>query len=126
VAKDEAKEERQAKLNKLIKGNAVSPGTALHGLAKTEFNEYLGSLQNHAHERWSLPEWLQNDSLKASILVYIDFRGTVIKRMLVSASGDSRFDDYALKLVDEASPFPPPPPKFVDVVRVNGVTLQFP
>ncbi len=126
VAQEEAKEERQAKLNKLLKGNAVSPGTALHGLAKSEFNEYLGALQNHVHEHWNLPEWLQNDTLKAAVTVYIDFRGVVTKRELVTSSGDSRFDSYALKAVDDASPFPQPPPKFVDVVRVDGITLKFP
>jgi len=126
VAQEEAKEQRQAKLTKLLKGNAVSPGSSLHGLAKSEFNEYLGALQNHVNEHWNLPEWLQNDNLKASVTVYIDFRGVVTKRVLVTSSGDSRFDDLALKAVDEASPFPQPPPKFVDVVKVDGITLKFP
>jgi colicin import membrane protein len=126
VAQEEAKEERQAKLSKLLKGNAVSPGSALHGIAKDQFNEYLGALQNHVHEHWNLPEWLQNDTLKASVKVYIDYRGVVTKRVLVTSSGDSHFDDLALKAVDEAGQFPQPPPKFVDMVKVDGITLKFP
>ncbi len=126
VAQEEAKEQRQAKLAKLLKGNAVSSGSALHGLAKSEFNEYLSSLQAHVHEHWNLPEWLQNDNLKASVTVFIDFRGVVLKRTLVNSSGDSRFDGFALKAVDEASPFPQPPPRFVDIVKADGITLKFP
>jgi colicin import membrane protein len=126
VAQEEAKTARQAKLRQLLKGNAVSPGTALHGLDKTDFNEYLGELHNHVQEHWNLPEWLQNDTLKATVIVYIDFRGVVIKRVLEKSSGDSRFDNYALKAVDEASPFPQPPAKFVDVVKVDGIVLGFP
>jgi colicin import membrane protein len=126
VARDDEKTARQAKLNKLLKGNAISPGTALHGLVKSEFNEYVGEIQNHVKEHWNLPEWLQNDNLKATVVVYIDFRGVVIKRVLDKSSGDSRFDGYALKAVDEASPFPQPPPKFVDMVKGDGITLGFP
>jgi TonB family protein len=126
VAEDDAKAARQAKLKQLLKGNTISPGTSLHGLDKTEFNEYLGDFKNHVLEHWNLPEWLQNDTLKATVVVYIDFRGVVIKRVLLKSSGDTRFDGYALKAVDEASPFPQPPPKFVDLVKVDGITLGFP
>jgi colicin import membrane protein len=126
VARDEEKAARQAKLNKLLKGNAISPGTALHGLVKTEFNEYIGEIQNHVKEHWNLPEWLQNDNLKATVVVYIDFRGVVIRRVLEKSSGDSRFDGFALKAVDDASPFPQPPSKFVDMVKGDGITLGFP
>jgi colicin import membrane protein len=126
VAQEEAKNVRQAKLKQLLIGNAVSPGTALHGLDKSDFNEYLGELHTHVQQHWNLPEWLQNDTLKATVIVYIDFRGVVVKRILEKSSGDSRFDSYALKAVDEASPFPQPPPKFVDVVKVDGIVLGFP
>ncbi len=129
VRRQEAKERaaRQAKAREiLLKGNSVSPGSALHGLAKAEFNEYLVQIHQKVKENWNLPEWLQNEKLKATVIVYMDYRGVVIRRLLEKSSGDSRFDDYVIKAVDDSSPFPAPPSKFVDLVRVDGIVLGFP
>lgn len=123
----EEKAERQRKAREaLVKGNVVNTGSSLKGLAKLEFNEYVARLNNHIKSHWNLPEWLQNDSLKAVVIVFIDFRGVVVKRLVEKSSGDPRFDDFALKAVDESSPFPQPPGKFVDLVRERGIALGFP
>jgi colicin import membrane protein len=124
-AKDRAA--RQAKIREaLVKGNVISPGSALKGLAKSEFNEYIASIHNKVREHWNLPEWLRNDNLRTVVVVYIDYRGVVMKRNVERTSGDPRFDEYALRAVDEASPLPRPPDKFVDMVRVDGIVLGFP
>jgi colicin import membrane protein len=126
LKKQEAQEKAERARKYLVKGNAISPGTALKGLAKAEFNEYLGKLHSQIQEHWNLPEWLSNTNLKATVLTFIDHRGVVIKRQIERSSGDPRFDDFALRAVDESSPFPPPPEKFVDVVKVDGIVFRFP
>ncbi len=123
----EAAQERADKLKKLlVKGNAISPGTALKGLDRSEFNEYIGQLHSQVQEHWNLPEWLSNANLKASVAVFLDNSGKVVKRVIEQSSGDSRFDDYALKCIDDSSPFPAPPEKFKDIVHLDGIRFRFP
>jgi TonB family protein len=126
VKQEENREQRQNRVNQILRGNQISPGSALHGLAKTEFNEYLGEVRNHMHQHFDLPEWMHDANLKALVLVYLDTSGLVTRRILERSSGDVRFDEYVLSSVDQASPFPKPPPKFIDLVRVKGITLGFP
>ena len=129
VRQEEAKEKqkRQEKAKQaLIKGNVASPGNALHGLQKLEFDEYKGSIQAHVYEHWALPEWLKTRNLKASVVVYIDETGNITKRDFIKTSGDEAFDDYVLKAVDESSPFPRPPDRLKDVLKYQGLVLGFP
>lgn len=121
--------ERRENLNRakqMAKGNVISKGTDMTGLQRSEFNEYVGHVHNHVKRHWNLPEWLQNDTLRATIVVYLDFRGVIVKRVLEKSSGDSTFDSYAMKAVDESSPFPEPPAKFKDLLRNEGLVLGFP
>lgn len=119
--------ERAAKAQKyLVKGNVINRGTSLKGLTKSEFNEYIGKLHNHIQNFWNLPEWLSQNNLKASVVAYVDSQGRVVKKQLLQTSGDARFDDYALKAVEDASPLPPPPEKFSDIVRHDGIVFRFP
>lgn len=129
VAAQEAKDRaaRQAKVREaLVKGNIISPGTALKGLLKTEFNEYLAQIHNQVKKHWNLPEWIRSDNLKAVVVAYVDYRGVVMKTVIEKSSGDQRFDDFARKAVEDASPLPKPPEKFVDMVRIQGIALGFP
>ena len=126
VQAEEKKAERQAKVAQILKGNIVNNGSALHGLMKADFQEYIGDVQNHIHEHWNLPEWLTNANLKATVVVFLDSQGNVVKRAVRKSSGDERFDNYTLKAVDEASPFPKPPEKFVDLLKNDGIAIGFP
>lgn len=126
VKKQEMAERSEKARKILVKGNVINPGTALTGLAKAEFGGYVSELHSHVQSYWNLPEWLRDAKLKATVVVFIDGSGKVIKRHLERSSGDERFDDLAIKAVDDASPFPKPPEKFVDVLRVNGFRCGFP
>jgi colicin import membrane protein len=120
-------QEKSEKVKKLLaKGNVISAGTALTGTAKTEFNEYIGVLHSTVQEHWNLPEWLSNANLKATVVVYLDSQGNIKKRAIEKSSGDSRFDQYSLKAVDDSAPFPPPPEKFRDIVSADGIRFRFP
>jgi colicin import membrane protein len=120
-----AREEKLSQIKSvLIKGNHINQGTALRGLNKAAFNDYASTLKNQVHEHWNLPQWLKGANLHAVVRIYIDHRGVVIKKTLQQSSGDEAFDNYALKAVDDAQPFPPPPDKFTDLVQLDGIGLN--
>ena len=107
----------------LVKGNRIAPGTALEGLDKLDYNNYIGVLHSHIQSYWELPQWLAvSDNLNTVVKVYLDPRGYVIKRELIKSSGDTRFDQIVLTAIDRASPFPKPEDKFVDIVY-SGIIL---
>ena len=108
------------------KGNVLSPGTALRGLSKVEYETYLADLDKHIKSHWLLPEWLATGGWKARVRVFIDTKGVVIGRDLVRPSGNPEFDEKALQAVDRSSPLPVPPEKFQALVEVKGVIFGFP
>lgn len=108
---------------KVIKGNRIAPGTALKGLDKLDYDDYIGLLHNHIQSYWELPQWLAvSDNLSTVVRVYLDANGYVIRRELVKSSGDTRFDQIVLSAIDKASPLPKPEEKFIDIVY-SGITL---
>ena len=109
-----------------IKGNVLSPGTALTGLSKLQHDTYLSDLDQHIKANWALPEWLANRDLKAQVKVYIDARGLIISRRIFKSSGNPSYDAEALATIDRSAPFPPPPEKFASMVEVDGILIGFP
>ena len=107
----------------LIKGNRIVPGTALEGLDKLDYDNYIGVLHNHIQSYWELPQWLAvSDNLNTVVKIYLDPNGYVINRELIKSSGDTRFDEIVLTAIDKASPFPKPEDKFIDIVY-SGIIL---
>jgi colicin import membrane protein len=129
---DEVKEseskERLKKRDTQIKGNIPSKGDAISGIVSTQLRGYMGQLERHAKDHWTLPQWLADlrPQPKAKAAVFLDAKGFVIRRTIVESSGNSTFDDLILAAIDQASPFPAPPERFVDLVKVNGIQLNFP
>ncbi len=110
----------------VIKGNTLSVGTALKGLNKLEFDQYIGSLDAHVKNYWSLPEWMLTQGLKAEVSIKIDKSGQIIERKLTKKSGNSEFDERVMAALEKSNPFPAPPEKFVDLVGIQGITFAFP
>lgn len=109
-----------------FKGNIVKAGDSLAGMDLLDHNAYLGQLKRRVQKFFVLPQWLAESALKAQALVKIDDRGYVIHRELSLSSGDSTFDQKVLDAIDNASPFPAPPPRLVNVVGVQGLIFNFP
>ncbi|MNJ93489.1 hypothetical protein D3C87_111710 [compost metagenome] len=109
-----------------IKGNQVSPGTALTGLTKLQHDTYISDLDRHIKQHWSLPEWLAKRDLSAQVRVSIDSRGLVIAKKIVKSSGNPVYDEMVLKTIDDSMPFPPPPDKFLSLVETDGILIGFP
>jgi colicin import membrane protein len=109
-----------------VKGNVLSPGTALTGLDKLQHETYVSDLDKQIKEHWSLPEWMANQDLKAQVRVRIDGKGQIISREIIKTSGNKNYDEIVLDTVDQSAPFPPPPDKFVAIVSVQGIVIGFP
>jgi colicin import membrane protein len=125
---DKSKEERVAEkpAAEVVKGNVLAVGSALKGLNKMEFNQYIGSLDVHVKNNWALPEWMLSQGFKAEVMIKIDKTGQIIERRLVKKSGNAEFDDRVMAAIEKSNPFPPPPDKFVDLVGIQGITFAFP
>jgi colicin import membrane protein len=109
-----------------IKGNVLSPGTALTGLNRLQHDSYLSSLDQQIKQHWYLPEWLSKKPLRAQVRLKIDEKGHILSREIVLSSGNSSYDDLALETIDKSAPFAAPPEKFVSIVAVNGLVIGFP
>ncbi len=109
-----------------VKGNILSPGTALTGLNKMQHESYIADLDRHIKERWALPEWMAKRDFKAQARVRIDERGQVISREIFKTSGNASYDDIVLDTIDQSAPFPVPPQKLAAIVSVQGILIGFP
>lgn len=109
-----------------IKGNVLSPGTALTGLNRLQHDNYLATLDHQIKQNWFLPEWLAKKSYRAQIRLKIDEKGQVLSREIILSSGNSSYDELALETIDKSAPFVPPPEKFVSIVAVSGLVIGFP
>lgn len=109
-----------------IKGNVLSPGSSLTGLAKLQHDTYAADLDSHIKQNWSLPEWLAKRDFKAQARVFIDSRGNILGRKIVKTSGNPNYDEEVLATIDRSAPFPAPPEKFLAIVSVDGILIGFP
>lgn len=109
-----------------VKGNILSPGTSLTGLAKMQHENFASDLDRHVKQHWSLPEWLAHRDFKAQARVFIDSRGNILDRKIVKSSGNPNYDDEVLATIDRSAPFPAPPEKFIAIVSVEGILIGFP
>ena len=109
-----------------VKGNILSPGTALTGLNKLQHENYVADLDRHIKEHWSLPEWMSKRDFKAQARVRIDEKGQIVSREIVKTSGNSNYDEIVLETIDQSAPFPQPPEKFAAIVSVQGILIGFP
>lgn len=110
----------------VVKGNAVNAGNSLTGLDKIEYDRYFDDLKNKISEQFNLPQWLAQAKLRAQVLVLIDERGYVIKKVIRTSSGNEVFDAKALEAVENSSPLPEPPARLRGVLSTSGITFNFP
>lgn len=110
----------------IVRGNEISPGSSLTGIAKLENDSYLTSIDKHVKQHWDVPNFLANAALSASVVIFLDERGNIVKKNMVKSSGNQIFDQTVMTALDKASPFPAPPRKLVNIFMVDGVQLGFP
>ena len=122
-------DEAQAKATKAepakpqqVKGNSVSSGSSFAGMSQLRVNEYLEDLTARLREHWSLPQWLSDANLKASVVIDIDDRGNLLRREIYVSSGNPVFDASCLAAVAGAAPFAPPP----NELKSRLIMVRFP
>ena len=125
VDKDKQAQDSKKRVSQ-VKGNIISPGTALTGLNKLQHENYVGTLDQHIKQNWALPEWLARRDLKARVRVRIGENGQILSREIIKSSGNESYDDVVLDTIDRSVPFPAPPEKFTAVVSVQGIVIGFP
>jgi TonB family protein len=116
----------EAKYRDAVRGNQVNQGTSLTGQMQATLNAYVGHVRDRLSSNWALPSYLQNQNLKAAIVIHIDARGNVVKMEFTRMSGNAGFDNNAEKTVRDSSPFFPPPAEMAPALRNNGVEVRFP
>lgn len=110
-----------------VKGNKISKGTSLSGDAReSDQANYYDTVRARLQENWALPVYLSRQNFSAKVLVYIDSGGRLHGYRFVQGSGNSQFDTYVKKALEESAPFPAPPEEFASAVLVNGITFGFP
>lgn len=110
--------------DQLIKGNTLSQGTSLKGIAKIDYQHYNETVHAHIQRFWSLPQWMANGNLSVVIRVYIDAAGAITKKTIVKSSGRQDFDEKAVQALDAAVPLPQPPSNLVDALSVDGMQIE--
>lgn len=122
LAQDKEKQEKTT----LVKGNKPIEGTDLEGLPQIEFNRYLKDIEGIIRGRWSIPEWMADAKLRAAVLVMIDERGFVVKKVFRRSSGNVVFDNSVIAAIEASSPLPPPPKRLQGLLGSNGIIFNFP
>lgn len=123
--KSPEKTETSAKSAPLVKGNEISHGSALKGIAKLNYENYQETAHAHIRKHWNLPHWMANANLSARVRVWIDAQGNVVRKEITQKSARPDFDDRALRALESATPLPRPPAELANVLAVEGMEIEF-
>jgi TonB family protein len=116
----------EQKYRQAIAGNQKNDGTSLTGQMKATLNAYVAAITDQIRSHWALPSFLQDQQLKAYIVIHIGSQGNVVSMEFSRVSGNKLFDDYAEKAIRTSSPLPPPPAEMASGLRNSGVEVKFP
>ncbi len=122
-------EESQQKQKKAIlrKGN-IATGGAESISAQEEgipLDAYRSIISERVKLRWALPSYLRRqEKLSGKLIVFLSNDGTVLRKQIVS-SGNSEFDDFMNRALEEALPFPSVPAEVQKDLRYDGMALTF-
>lgn len=108
------------------KPRIIAAGSNLSGLDRIHANTYLQQVDQIIKQFWALPQWLMNKPFKAQVLVKFNMQGQILSTQVISPSGNNSYDQYCLKAIQDAAPFPKVPDKLTEKFSVDGVVIGFP
>ncbi|HOD36735.1 MAG TPA: energy transducer TonB [Syntrophales bacterium] len=100
-------------------GPAGPAGPSGQGETNTRLMSYYSSIWSSIKGQWALPQSILSQNLEAVIDVKIARSGTLLSAQYEKKSGNSYFDESAMRAVRKASPYPPLP----DWIRDDSVEL---
>ena len=109
-----------------VRGDVLAAGSSITGLNKIDYDDYLEKLDDKLKSNWNLPSLLKNRNYKASVVVYVDSSGNILKKEVRKSSGNAVFDEKCLEAVDRSAPFDAPPLKLRNILQVDGIEFGFP
>jgi colicin import membrane protein len=81
-----------------------------------EINKYKATIQDRVKRFWVIPDTLSSEKdLKAVIIIEIDQQGQVKGSRFEQSSGNLSFDQSAMRAINKAAPFPPPPGQMPEI-----------
>ena len=124
-------ESRRQELNQiLLAGNKLKKGSVTEGEEQknetNEFDQYLLEVTEKIRVHWKLPSYLQQSAFKCRIQLFINSQGTIELIKIVETSGNSEFDDWALKAINDTIPFKVPLSQIVPDLMRGKFILGFP
>lgn len=108
------------------KGNVISEGVIGEVTpGKKELEAYRSLLMEIIKLRWALPTYLKNQTnLIGEVILFLNADGTILRKQM-SVSGNQEYDEYMLRSLEEALPFPEVPSELRKDVRYDGVSIVF-
>ncbi len=110
------------------KGNQLTKGAekgeeVLSSQEMAEINMYLTIVIEQIRANWNLPRYLKDMNLIAEVDIKINDRGEMVYKQIVLSSGNDVFDNWMLKAMENAAPYPPPPDSVQHLIR-DGIVVS--
>ena len=108
------------------KGEKVSKGQSQIGeINNVLLNAYFDRVKMHVIQYWSLPQWLADKNLRATVIIQVNSYGKITRIELERTSGNETFDQVVIDIIRAASPLPEPLPELANALK-QGVGFNFP
>ena len=91
-------------------------------------DRYLMLIDRKVRQAWTIPSIIPEREriyLRATVIMYIDASGKLIKVEMEKVSGNKYFDNSLILAIKSATPFDPPPADYAEKYRKEGIGVNF-
>ncbi|MBN1883446.1 MAG: TonB C-terminal domain-containing protein [Deltaproteobacteria bacterium] len=94
------------------------------GVPDMEFSAYYNDIWKRIRSMWSVPEDLLDQELETVLGIRIARDGTIVDVWMEESSGNSYYDDTALRAIRKANPLAPLPEKYTGASMDVGIRFN--
>jgi len=94
------------------------------GVPDLEFSAYYNDIWKRIRSMWSVPEDLLDQDLETVLSIRIARDGTIVDVWMEESSGNSYYDETALRAVRKANPLAPLPEKYTGASMDVGIRFN--